>query len=118
MFWKKKPATSPARWIKIAEAVQDLGIPEGRILRTEVEGESISLALHGQKLLAFAATCPHAGAPFDEMGYVDSKGNIFCTLHGLAFDAKTGFDKDDQCYRLKRWEVEVRGDGVFVGMEG
>jgi len=116
MFWKKKPtAGTPTKWIRIADAVQDLAIPDGQIIKIEVEGTAVGLGIYGQSILAFAATCPHAGAPLDQMGYIDGKGNIFCSLHGLAFDPKTGLDKDDQCYRLKRWPVEVRDEGVFIG---
>ena len=64
----------------------------------------------------FAHTCPHAGAPMTD-GYIDAACNVVCPVHQLKFNLKTGHDINGEGYKLKMYPVEVRPNGIFIGIE-
>ena len=50
-------------------------------------------------------------------GYVAGGCNIVCPVHNLKFNLKNGRDVNGEGYTLKTYPVEVRGDGVYLGVE-
>jgi hypothetical protein len=50
-------------------------------------------------------------------GFIDSLGNIVCPLHRYKYDMKNGHNVTGEGYYLKHWPVEMKENGVFVGME-
>jgi 3-phenylpropionate/trans-cinnamate dioxygenase ferredoxin subunit len=50
-------------------------------------------------------------------GYIDALGNVVCPLHRYKFDLKNGRNISGEGYYLKNWPVEIREDGVYVGIE-
>lgn len=104
-------------WYKIAESKQQLFV-EGQNKLTEVEagGNKICITEHKDQLFGCAAKCPHAGGKMSE-GYVDALGNIVCPLHRYKFSLERGRNVTSEGYFLKTYLVEVRKDGVFVGIE-
>jgi nitrite reductase/ring-hydroxylating ferredoxin subunit len=103
-------------WHKIAAQESDLLLHTNNLLEIEVAGKRVCLAKHNHQLLACAATCPHAGATMAN-GYVDVLGNIVCPLHQYKFNLQTGKNVTGEGYFLKRFLVETRPDGVFLGFE-
>jgi nitrite reductase/ring-hydroxylating ferredoxin subunit len=74
------------------------------------------LKLEG-RVLAFRATCPHAGAPLG--GARVTGGMITCPRHGWAFRVADGVCPAHPLYALTAWPVEVRSDGwVWVDLPG
>jgi nitrite reductase/ring-hydroxylating ferredoxin subunit len=67
------------------------------------------------KLFAFAYKCPHAGGILAD-GYIDALGNVVCPMHRYKFSMTNGRNVSGEGYYLKRWPVEVREDGVYVGL--
>jgi 3-phenylpropionate/trans-cinnamate dioxygenase ferredoxin subunit len=103
-------------WIKIADAVEELNFNNNNITEVEADGKRICIARHDSGLFAFAYKCPHAGGYFAD-GYVDAVGNVVCPVHRYKFCLKNGRNVSGEGYYLKHWPVEVRENGVFVGLE-
>ena len=111
MFFSKKKS-----WTKVADNINDLAFGNREIIIVEIGEQKICIGRQPKGYIAFAQRCPHAGASM-EYGFIDDKGNIGCSQHGIKFSCKNGRDMDDQAYRLKIWEVDVRNDGVFVALD-
>ncbi len=103
-------------WIRIAEFVSEINFAENGIAEVVVDGKKICLAKHNEQLFAFADKCPHAGGRFAH-GYIDASGNAVCPLHRYKFCLKSGRNMSGEGYYLKHWPIEVRKDGVFIGMD-
>jgi 3-phenylpropionate/trans-cinnamate dioxygenase ferredoxin subunit len=113
--------TRKYKWHKVAEAAADLQWTAGNVSEVEVEGKKLCVARSGsngasEEWFGFAHTCPHAGAPMTD-GYVAGGCNIVCPVHNLKFNLKNGRDVNGEGYTLKTYPVEVRGDGVYLGVE-
>lgn len=59
--------------------------------------------------------CPHAGAYLHE-GQLS--GNILtCHWHGWSFDLESGQCLNEYWVRLKKYEVEIEGEGLYLLIE-
>ncbi len=76
-------------------------------------GRVIALFKVGERVLAIDDVCPHKGGPLSE-GDVE-RGAIVCPLHGWAFDLETGAMVNNEELVVWTYEVELRGDEIFVG---
>ncbi|MGZ4678067.1 MAG: thiamine pyrophosphate-binding protein, partial [Acidimicrobiia bacterium] len=98
-------------WHKVAD-LDDL--PDGRV-RTVLAGRhSLALTRVGDAYGALDNHCPHQGGPLGE-GSIE-KGLLRCPWHGYDYDPLTGtppagFSDAPACF-----PVEVRADGVYVGV--
>lgn len=90
-------------------------LEEGRITSHLAGNRGIALLRKADQVYAFAATCPHAGAPFCE-GWTDAKGHIVCPLHKYRFDPANGRNTSGEGYKLKIYPAELRNDEIFVGL--
>ena len=115
--------TKKYKWHKVAEAAADLQWTAGNVSEVEVEGKKLCVARSGsdgagsgEEWFGFAHTCPHAGAPMMD-GYVAGGCTVVCPVHNLKFNLKNGRDVNGEGYTLKTYPVEVRADGVYVGLE-
>lgn len=102
-------------WHKIATNLPEINFAENDIAVAEIEGKKICVAKFNDGVFAFAYTCPHAGG-FLANGYIDALGNIVCPLHRYKYSMVNGRNTSGEGYFLKHWPVEVRAEGVFVGM--
>lgn len=102
--------------MKIAAHLEELPFGANYIAEADADGKLICIARKDQELYAFARKCPHAGGYFAE-GYLDALGNVVCPLHRYKFCLKNGRNVTGEGYYLKHWPVEVREDGVYVGLE-
>jgi nitrite reductase/ring-hydroxylating ferredoxin subunit len=103
-------------WYKIAEDEQEIEFQLNNMAVIEVNSKKIGIARFQDRIFAFAYKCPHAGGILTE-GWVDASGNIVCPLHRYKYSLENGRNTSGEGYYLKHWPVEVRADGVFVGME-
>ena len=103
-------------WRKVADHINEIGFAENNIAETEVEGKRICIGKFKEEVFAFAYKCPHAGGVLAD-GYIDAIGNIVCPQHRYKYNLKNGFNVSGEGYYLKNWPVEIRDDGVYVGME-
>ena len=103
-------------WHKIAESEKELQFNENNLLVTTANKKKITIGKHNGELYACGYACPHAGGILSE-GHIDALGNIVCPLHHYRFNIKNGRNTSGEGYFLKPYPVELRTDGVYVGME-
>ncbi|HEV7779950.1 MAG TPA: Rieske 2Fe-2S domain-containing protein [Chitinophagaceae bacterium] len=103
-------------WHKIADHLNELNFADNQIAVAVVNGKKICIGKHNETAFAFTYKCPHAGAILAD-GYIDALGNIVCPLHRYKYNMANGRNVSGEGYYLKHWPVELREDGVFVGME-
>lgn len=75
----------------------------------------VCLLKRADKVYAFAALCPHSGAPMCD-GWVDPLGRVVCPLHKYRFDPANGRNTSGEGYKMVTYPVEVREDGIYVGL--
>jgi nitrite reductase/ring-hydroxylating ferredoxin subunit len=106
---------SGTHWVRIAPTVEALPFNPNQLCAVEVEGKPICLGRHGEQYFAFAATCPHAGAPFAE-GFIDPLGNVVCPKHRYKFVMRNGYNCSGEGFKLKTYPIQVNDEGVFIGL--
>jgi nitrite reductase/ring-hydroxylating ferredoxin subunit len=107
MFFKKKII-----WHKILDAASELA--ESRPAMFEIEGKRLCIIKQKEKVFAVDDRCPHQGASLSE-GYCE-KNHIVCPWHHYAFNLHNGRQADDWGDYVDTFPVEIRPDGVFVGI--
>lgn len=107
---------SKTTWHKIAEHIQELDFAENGIAVADLAGRQICIARYNEEYFAFAYKCPHASGILAD-GYLDALGNVVCPVHRYKYSIKNGRNVSGEGYYLKHWPVELRVDGVYVGME-
>lgn len=103
-------------WHKIADHINELDFADNNIAVTDIKGKKICIGRHNNAAFAFAYKCPHAGGVMAD-GYIDALGNVVCPLHRYKYNMENGRNVSGEGYYLKHWPVELREEGVFVGME-
>ncbi|MEP6674911.1 MAG: Rieske 2Fe-2S domain-containing protein [Ferruginibacter sp.] len=103
-------------WHKIADAVNEINFNSNGLAEIEINGKTICIAKHDDELQACTHKCPHAGGRLAE-GYLDALGNIVCPLHRYKFNLQNGRNISGEGYYLKIFPLDLRPDGIFVGLE-
>ncbi len=105
-------------WFRVAAAD---ALTEGRVKTVTAGTVSLALTHIDGEFNAMDNRCPHQGGPLGEGSIeVGSDGQCWlrCPWHGWDFDPKTGLapgGHKDSGQRL--YPVEVREDGIYVGLE-
>jgi nitrite reductase/ring-hydroxylating ferredoxin subunit len=148
------------KWHKLSLDPAAIKWTRGHVADTEIEvaGKHLCLGRLDDEWFAFAASCPHAGAPMTQAyitcpsaagpsasstpavapsappsappsashgaapttrGVAPSPTNcqISCPIHGLRFNLRNGRDTNGEGYTLKIYPIELRGDGLYIGIE-
>src|SRR6476469_363092 len=103
-------------WYKITNNINDLDFSLNNITIAKKNDKQICVGRFNEQLFAFAYKCPHASGILAE-GYIDALGNVVCPIHRYKYDMKNGRNISGEGYYLKNWPVELRENGVFVGIE-
>lgn len=103
-------------WHKIAESINELTASGMRISVIDINGKKLCVAEYDHQWYGFAYKCPHASGIMAE-GYIDPVGNIVCPVHRYKFSLKNGRNTSGEGFYLKTYPVEVREDGIYVGLE-
>ena len=103
-------------WHRIADHLNELDFAANNIAVVELKNKKICVAKFNEEVFAFTYKCPHAGGMLAD-GYIDALGNIVCPQHRYRYDMKNGRNVSGEGYYLKHWPVELRDDGVYVGLE-
>jgi len=91
-------------------------VPEGQAIVVEVDDEEVALCNVNGEIYAVANLCTHDGGPLGEGCLLGDQ--IECPRHGARFDVRTGAVKAlPAILPIPTYEVEVRGDEVFVDVE-
>jgi len=104
------------KWQKVADHINEIDFAENNIGIVEVNGKSICIGKYRDGLFAFAYKCPHAGGMM-AYGYIDALGNIVCPLHRYKYSLQNGRNVSGEGYFLKHWPIELKEDGVYIGLE-
>lgn len=107
---------SALSWHKLVSSELDLDFQENGIALVEASGEKLCVSKWKGQWHGFAYRCPHAGGFLSEAD-MDGKGNIICPVHGYKFSLRTGYNVSGEGYQLKKWPLDWRADGLYVGME-
>lgn len=104
--------TTTLTWHRVA-GLDELG--EGRV-RTVVAGpKSIALTHFDGQYGALDNHCPHQGGPLGE-GTIEN-GLLRCPWHGFDYCPLTGAPPGDFVDTVVTYPVEIREDGIYVGVE-
>lgn len=103
-------------WIKIAESIEEFHFGSNNITEVLAGERKICVARFQNELFAFSNKCPHASGLFVD-GYIDAVGNVVCPIHRYKFCMRNGRNVTGEGYFLKNWEIEIRPDGIYVGLE-
>ena len=102
-------------WHKIAISAGEINFSSNGMTTIDVAGKKICLSMYNDTVHACAYKCPHAGGLLAD-GHIDASGNIICPLHRYKFSIQTGRNTSGEGYYLKTFKVEIRPDGVFIGI--
>ena len=103
-------------WIKVAESEAEIFFNSNNIAELMAGERKICIAKFQNQFFAFTNKCPHASGLFVN-GYIDAVGNVVCPIHRYKFSIRTGKNVTGEGYFLKHWPVEIKEDGVYVGLE-
>jgi len=105
-------------WHKVAE-LNDL--PDGRVMSAKAGVRTVALSHFNGQYAAMENKCPHQGGPLGEGSIEEGSDGqcwIRCPWHGWDFDPLTGKPPgghEDSGQDI--FPVEVRDDGIYVGLE-
>ena len=103
-------------WHKIADSIAEINFSSEGLAQVEMAGKKICIAHYQNQLSGCASLCPHAGGIMTE-GYIDPLGNIVCPIHRYKFSLQNGRNTSGEGYFLKTYPVELREDGIYLGLE-
>jgi len=84
------------------------------ITKVKVNGKGICLVGYEGNIYAVSSTCPHAGGELS--GGWCKNGKLICPIHRYSYDIHTGKGDPGQNDYIDVYPVEVRADGVYIGM--
>jgi nitrite reductase/ring-hydroxylating ferredoxin subunit len=84
------------------------------IKKVKVAGKGICLVGYDGGIYALGSTCPHAGGELS--GGWCKDGKLICPIHRYAYDIHSGKGDPGQNDFVDTYPVEVREDGVYVGV--
>ena len=99
------------KWYKVLEP-DELG--EGRVKPVTCAHTTLCLTRFEGRIAALSNKCPHQGGPLGE-GSIE-KGMLRCPWHGWDFHPTTGKSPGGYDDGVPTYPVEVRDDGVYVGL--
>jgi apoptosis-inducing factor 3 len=86
---------------------------DGTITKVTSIGDGIVVVRDGSSLHAFAARCPHAGAPLEEGAICNHR--LICPWHKATFSLKDGTVVEPPAFdQLARHAIEIDGEDVLV----
>ena len=103
------------KWHKIAGSLAEIDFSSSGLTEIGVAGKRICVGLQNNTMYACTQKCPHAGGILAD-GYLDASGNIVCPMHRYKFNMQSGRNISGEGYFLKTFPVEIRNEGVFVGI--
>ncbi|MEM6535368.1 MAG: thiamine pyrophosphate-dependent enzyme [Pseudomonadota bacterium] len=106
-------------WYKVAEPGE---VTEGRVKPATAGTQSVALVHFDGQWAAMDNKCPHQGGPLGEGSIergIEDKCWLRCPWHGWDFDPLTGKPPGGhEDTGQDMFEVDVRNDGVYVGVPG
>jgi nitrite reductase/ring-hydroxylating ferredoxin subunit len=106
------------KWYKVFESATAAAqqIAENAVQTVFVAGKKICIAHTAEGFFAVNDKCPHNGASLGN-GYCTKENSIVCPLHRYHFDLRTGRAKSGVGDVVATYPLEVREDGIYIGMK-
>lgn len=104
-------APGDLRWFKVAEPEE---LADGRVRTATAGPRTVALTRCGGRFGALDNHCPHQGGPLGE-GSIEG-GLLRCPWHGYDYDPITGRPPEGFSDAPEAFPVDVRDDGVYVGV--
>jgi pyruvate oxidase len=108
-------STSPDRSLVWYKALELDELPEGRVRPVACAHQTVCMTHFEGSYHALDNACPHQGGPLGE-GSIEN-GWLRCPWHGWDFHPATGRSPGGFEDTIATFPVEVRDDGVYVGIE-
>ena len=89
-------------------------LPEGRVTTVVAQERALALTHFDGAYAALDNRCPHQGGPLGE-GSIEQRW-LRCPSHGYDYDPRTGEPPGSFTDSATTMPVEVRADGIYVGM--
>ncbi len=102
-------AADAAGWVEVCRVEE---IPEKRARVVFAGGERIAVFRYDGRVSALSGVCQHQNGPLGEGRIVD--GLVTCPWHGFQYDPASGAAPAPFTEKLPTFQVELRGDRVFV----
>ncbi len=90
-------------------------LPEGRVKPVTLGTQTVCMTHHQGEYAALCNECPHQKGPLGE-GSIEN-GMLRCPWHGWDFDPTTGKSPGGYDDGVPTFPIEIRADGVYVGIE-
>lgn len=103
------------RWYKIFDSSEEAmnAFPNRRLVKVMTGDKYICFTRNNDRFYAFENQCPHQGKPLIH-GECTEDNTVICPFHQYRFNLETG---QGQGLYLPIYPVEVRDDGVYVGIQ-
>ena len=113
-FLKKNDDT---KWFRLFDHKEDTekNIELNNAITVQIENIKICVARTPKGYFAVSDECPHQGVSLSK-GMCTIDNEIKCPVHGYKFDLKTGKETGDRDSDLKVYKVELRKNGLFIGI--
>ena len=103
--------TATLEWYRVSGPDE---LPEGRVRTVVARDQAFALTHFEGEYAAFDNRCPHQGGPLGE-GSIEH-GWLRCPWHGYDYHPTTGEPPDGFADCAIRVDLEVRDDGIYLGL--
>lgn len=90
-------------------------IPLGKAISVVVGRYDVAIFNAAGVFYAYENVCPHQGAPIVD-GAIDET-SVTCSWHAWCFDLRTGKLTLGEYAELRRFDLKVEGDALFIATE-
>ncbi len=101
------------QWHKVAV---EGDLTDGHVKTVTAGHQPLCLTHYEGEYHAIDNHCPHQGGPLGE-GFIDERGYVICPWHGYEYSAVDGSPPPGFDDGVDAYPVEVRDDGIYVGIE-
>ncbi|MCH7574365.1 MAG: Rieske 2Fe-2S domain-containing protein [Candidatus Marinimicrobia bacterium] len=105
-------ANNTKQWHRVADLNS---LPDNRVRTVTAGTQQICLVNHEGALTALDNRCAHQGGPLGEGQLED--GWVICPWHAYQYDPVTGKAPEGFEDRVDPYPIEIRQNGIFVGVE-
>ncbi len=99
-------------WIKVLDDPSELS--EGSVAEVSAGDRTLALSKVDGTICALEGRCAHDGGPLGR-GSIEN-GHVCCPWHGWEFEPCSGEYRYNPEKKVRSFAVEVRDDGVYVGI--
>jgi len=97
------------------KAAKKQDVPAGSCVVSDIQGTPVAIYNVGGDFFATHNICLHRGGPLGE-GELEGKV-VTCPWHGWQYDVTSGCNTDNADLKVKKFNVKIEGDDVFVELE-